>query len=115
MRSSSPSRPISGRIVREWDAFRGNMCHGSESAAVAARESQRAMRDYVPYDPSFETPDEGGINGPPEKGSIRARVKPNRVQLAVYEPAQPLRAAGRPQRCDLSARDGPDLRLVHVS
>jgi hypothetical protein len=41
---------------------------------------------YVPYDPSFETPDEGGINGPPDRGSIRARVKPSRVQLAVSKP-----------------------------
>jgi hypothetical protein len=28
----------------------------------------------------------GGINEPPDRGSIRARVKPSRVQLAVSKP-----------------------------
>jgi hypothetical protein len=59
------------------------------------------------YDPSFETPDEGGINGPPHRGSIRARVKPSRLQLAVSIPRSLLELQLRPQRCDLpAARDG---------
>jgi hypothetical protein len=56
---------------------------------------------YVPYDTSFETPDEGGINGPPDRDSIRARVKPSRVQLAFLSQRSLLEVQLRPQRCDL--------------
>jgi hypothetical protein len=42
--------------------------------------------------PSFETPDEGGIDRN-LKGSIRARAKPSPVQQAVARPAQFLRTA----------------------
>jgi hypothetical protein len=62
---------------------------------VAAMEPKRAVGASRSYDPSFETPDEGGVNGPPNRGSIRARVKPSRVQLAVSKPAHPLRAAAK--------------------
>jgi hypothetical protein len=54
-----------------------------------AGRSPTAVVTYVPYDPSFEMPDEGG--GPNERltgDSIPRRVMPSRVQLAVSKPAQ---------------------------
>jgi hypothetical protein len=90
-------------------------------------ETWRAVRDYAPYDPSFETPDEGGINGPPDRALIRTRVKASRPQLAVSKPAQsllepelgraPICAAGhgRPRpSVDLSQLTGSPL-LKHRS
>ena len=49
--------------------------------------------------------------------SIRARVKPSRVQLAVSKPRRSLLELQlSPQRCDLCrARQAPDLRLVHLN
>ena len=74
------------------------------------------MGTYVPYDPSFEAPDEGCINGPPARGSISVRVKPSRVQLAVSKPAHPLRSVAQAAALRSAPRARcPDLRLVHVS
>ena len=81
------------------------LASGPGSAAVAARgiPSGRWVT-YVPYDPSFETPDEGGINGPPDRRSIRARVKPSGVQLAVPSRCILLELRLRPRRCHLCRR-----------
>jgi len=56
------------------------------------------------YDPFFETPDEGGMNGPPGRGSIHARVKPSGVQLAVPSRRILLELRLRPRRCYLCRR-----------
>jgi hypothetical protein len=79
-------------------------------------KAQQAVGDLRPYDPSFETPDEGGINGPPARGLIRVRVKPSRVQLAVSKAAHPPRSAAQAAALRSVPRGtGPDLRLIHVS
>jgi hypothetical protein len=67
------------------------------------------------YDLSFETPDEGGINGPPDRGSIRARAKPSGVQLAVPSQRILLELRLRPQRCYLCRRVDWARRCTHRS
>ena len=52
----------------------------------------------------LKTPDEDGINGPPDRGSIRARVKPSGVQLAVPSRLILLELRLRPRRCYLCRR-----------
>ena len=83
------------------------MAHAGQFGPQVDRlgNAQQAVGDLRPYDPSFETPDEGGINGPPARGSIRVRVKPSRVQLAVSKPARPPRSAAQAA----ALRSAPDL------
>jgi hypothetical protein len=101
---------LAGRIVREWDAFRGNMCHGSGSAAAAVGEVQRAVT-YVPHDPSFDTPDEGGITDHLRRVQSVRESSPTECNWPFLSRRSLLELQLRPRRCDLSARDGPDLRL----
>ena len=84
------------------DAFQRYVCHtlkrmscqtpvivGDRKPSGGARgDAQPAAGDYVPYDPSFEMPDEGGPNERLTGDSIPRRVTPSRVQLAVSNPAQ---------------------------
>jgi hypothetical protein len=58
---------------------------------------------YVPYDPSFEMPAEGGPNEPLTGDSIPRRVTPSRVQLAVFKPAQSSLFERRLVRAPISA------------
>ncbi len=75
------------------------------SAAVAARESPSGRWvTYIRMTRPLKTPDEDGINGPPDRGSIRARVKPSGVQLAVPSRLILLELRLRPRRCYLCRR-----------
>ena len=78
---------------------------------VGRRAAGSRGRRGSPYDPSFDTfemPDEGGISGPPARGSIRVRVKPNRVRLAVFQasPSSSICSSGRGAAI-CAARGGP--------
>ena len=59
-----------------------------EAQRLAAGKPSGRWVTYVPYDPSFEMPDEGGPNERLTGDSIPRRVTPSRVQLAVSKPAQ---------------------------
>jgi hypothetical protein len=59
---------------------------GSEAQRRARGTPSRRQVTYVPYDPSFEMPDEGGPNERLTGDSIPRRVTP--IQLAVSKPAQ---------------------------
>src|SRR5829696_7795615 len=80
----------------------------------AADEELRCMSNHLVKGVASTDRIWGGINGRHDSGSIRARVKPSRVQLAVSKPAQALRAAAQtaalrsPCRDLRAARDGPD-------
>ena len=77
----------------------------------ARGDAQPVQVAYVPYDPSFEMPAEGGPNERLTGDSIPRRVRPSRVQLAVFKPAQSflfeprlvrgLISAARHERADL--------------
>jgi hypothetical protein len=89
------------RLTRRWVSYVGRRAAGSRG------------RRGSPYDPSFEMPDEGGISGPPARGSIRVRVKPvrvkpNRVRLAVFQasPSSSICSSGRGAAI-CAARGGP--------
>jgi hypothetical protein len=58
---------------------------------------------YVPYDPSFEMPAEGGPDERLTGDSIPRRVTTSRVQLAVFEPAQSSLFEPRLVRAPISA------------
>jgi hypothetical protein len=84
------------------DAFQRYVCHtwqrmscqtpvivGDRKPSGGARGTpSRRQVTHVPYDPSFEMPDEGGPNERLTGDSIPRRVMPSRVQLAVSKPAQ---------------------------
>jgi hypothetical protein len=59
-----------------------------KSSGGARGTPSRRQVTHVPYDPSFEMPDEGGPNERLTGDSIPRRVTPSRVQLAVSKPAQ---------------------------
>jgi hypothetical protein len=69
---------------------------------------------YVPYDPSLETPDEGGIDGPAARVQSVRESSPAECSLPFPSRRILLQLQLRPQRCDLLATGGgPDVRLVH--
>jgi hypothetical protein len=71
---------------------------------------------YVPYDPSFEMPDEGGPNERLTGDSIPSRVTPSRVQLAISKPRSRLLLEPRLVRAPISAapHERTDL-VIHLN
>ena len=76
---------------------------GSEAQRRGKGDAQPVQVAYVPYDPSFEMPAEGGPNERLTGDSIPRRVTPSRVQLAVFKPAQSSLFEPRLVRAPISA------------
>jgi hypothetical protein len=77
-----PAEPVS-HLEADVQANSGDPQGTRKPSSDARGEAQWAVVTYVPYDPSFETPDEGGPSGR-QQGPHSLREQPSRV--LVTEP-----------------------------